>query len=83
MLVLSRHRNQQIVIGDEITVTVLSIRGETVRLGIDAPTRIPVHREEVWNALRKRAEEEAEKKAKEDEARDSDQATSSDPSDTS
>jgi len=47
MLVLSRKRNERIVIGDLVTVTVVAIRGDKVRLGIDAPKKIPVHREEV------------------------------------
>ena len=53
MLVLSRHRNQQIIIGDDIVVTVVEIRGDKVRLGIDAPSHIPVHRHEVWAALKR------------------------------
>lgn len=63
MLVLSRHRNQQIVIGDDIVVTVVEIRGDKVRLGIDAPTHIPVHRREVWDALRRREEADAKEAA--------------------
>ena len=54
MLVLSRHRNQQIVIGDDIVITVVEIRGDKVRLGIDAPPQVPVHRHEVWQALKQR-----------------------------
>ena len=53
MLVLTRRANQSIVIGDGITVTVLEIRGDQVRLGIDAPREIAVHREEVWRELHK------------------------------
>jgi carbon storage regulator len=56
MLVLSRHRNQQIVIGENIIVTVIEIRGDKVRLGIEAPPHVPVHRQEVWEALRRQAE---------------------------
>lgn len=52
MLVLSRHRDESIVIGDNIVVTVVDIRGDKVRLGIDAPTEIPVHRREVYEAIR-------------------------------
>ena len=47
MLVLSRLRDETIVIGDNIRITVVDIRGDKVRLGIDAPTEIPVHRQEV------------------------------------
>lgn len=53
MLVLSRHRDQSIIIGDDIVVTIVDIRGEKVRLGIDAPTEIPVHRREVYEAIQR------------------------------
>lgn len=48
MLCLSRKRNEVIVIGDEIVVTVLEIRGDKVRIGIDAPKNLSVHRGKVW-----------------------------------
>ena len=48
MLVLSRRANQSIVIGDDIVVTVLDVRGDQVRLGISAPRHLAVHREEVY-----------------------------------
>ena len=51
MLVLSRKRNEQIVIGDNVVLTVVDIRGDKVRLGIDAPRDVPVHREEVYKAI--------------------------------
>ena len=47
MLVLSRKRNETINIGDDVTVTVVDIRGEHVRLGVEAPKQVPVHRKEV------------------------------------
>ncbi len=53
MLVLSRHRDESIIIGDNIVVTVVDVRGDKVRLGIDAPTEIPVHRQEVYEAIKK------------------------------
>ncbi len=53
MLVLSRHRDQSIIIGDDIVVTIVDIRGDKVRLGIDAPTEIPVHRREVYEAIQR------------------------------
>lgn len=53
MLVLSRQRDQSIVIGENIIVTVVDIRGDKVRLGIEAPAEIPVHRREVFDAIRR------------------------------
>ena len=51
MLVLTRRSNQSIMIGDDIVVTVLEVRGEQVRIGIKAPREVEVHREEVFDAL--------------------------------
>jgi carbon storage regulator len=51
VLVLSRRRNEKIVIADEITITVLEVRGDQVQLGIQAPRNIPVHRWEVFRAI--------------------------------
>lgn len=59
MLVLSRQRDETIMIGDEIEITVVDIRGDKVRLGITAPTRIAVHRKEVYEAIRRENEEAA------------------------
>ena len=53
MLVLTRHANQSIMIGEDVVITVLEIRGDQVRLGIKAPRRVDVHREEVFVALHK------------------------------
>jgi carbon storage regulator len=53
MLVLSRQRDETIMIGDDIEITVVDIRGDKVRLGITAPTRIAVHRKEVYEAIRR------------------------------
>ncbi|MFN7020506.1 MAG: carbon storage regulator CsrA [Phycisphaerales bacterium] len=52
MLVLSRQRDETIMIGDEIEITVVDIRGDKVRLGITAPTRVSVHRKEVYEAIK-------------------------------
>ncbi len=52
MLVLTRRPDQRIVIGDDIVITVLDVKGDTVRLGIEAPRSVRVHREEVYAALR-------------------------------
>ena len=56
MLVLSRHRDESIMIGDNVVVTIVDIRGDKVRLGIDAPKEIPVHRQEVYEAIRRENE---------------------------
>ncbi len=53
MLVLSRHRDESIMIGDNVVVTIVDIRGDKVRLGIDAPQDIPVHRQEVYEAIKR------------------------------
>ena len=52
MLVLSRQRDETIMIGDEIEITVVDVRGDKVRLGIKAPRQIHVHRKEVYEAIR-------------------------------
>ena len=51
MLVLSRKRNEQIVIAENVVITVVDIRGDKVRLGIEAPKDVPVHRKEVYEAI--------------------------------
>jgi len=51
MLVLSRNTDESIVIGNDITITVVAIQGDKVRLGINAPREIPVHRLEVYQAI--------------------------------
>ncbi|MBM4106542.1 MAG: carbon storage regulator CsrA [Phycisphaerae bacterium] len=56
MLVLSRQRDQTIMIGDDIEVTVVDIRGDRVRLGFRAPSEVPVHRKEVYEAIRRENE---------------------------
>jgi carbon storage regulator len=59
MLVLSRKKNESIVINNDITVTVVEIRGDKVRLGIVAPKEVPVHRQEVYDAIHGKNEAEA------------------------
>jgi carbon storage regulator len=53
MLVLSRQRDESIIIGDNIIITIVDIRGDKVRLGIQAPKEIPVHRQEVYDAIKR------------------------------
>ena len=55
MLVLSRHRDESIMIGDNIVITIVDIRGDKVRIGIQAPTNVPVHREEIYEAIKREA----------------------------
>ena len=57
MLVLSRQCDQTIVIGDNIEITVVAIRGDKVRIGIDAPREITVHRKEVYEAIQRERED--------------------------
>jgi len=53
MLVLSRQKDQTIIIGDDIEITVVAIRGDKVSLGINAPRSIAVHRKEVYDAIKR------------------------------
>ena len=53
MLVLSRKKDEKIMIGDDISLMVIEIRGDKVRLGIDAPKHVAVHREEVFEAIKR------------------------------
>ena len=62
MLVLSRQRDETIMIGDDIEVTIVDIRGDKVRLGITAPKEISVHRKEVYDAIRRENREAAQVK---------------------
>jgi carbon storage regulator len=57
MLVLTRKSNQSIMIGDEIEISVLSVMGDKVRIGIQAPRSIPVYRREVYIAIQREREE--------------------------
>ncbi len=55
MLVLSRKRDERIVIGNNIVITIVDVRGDKVRVGIEAPADVPVHRQEVADALKRNA----------------------------
>jgi carbon storage regulator len=59
MLVLSRQRDETIMIGDDVQITVVDIRGDKVRLGITAPRHIQVHRKEVYDAIKRENEQAA------------------------
>lgn len=61
MLILTRRNSESLIIGDgEITVTVLGVKGGQVRIGISAPKDVPVHREEIFERIKREAESEAE-----------------------
>lgn len=53
MLVLNRKKDEKIIIGDNITLMVIDVRGDDVRLGIDAPKDVTVHREEIYEAIKR------------------------------
>ena len=59
MLVLSRQRDETIMIGDQVEITIVDIRGDKVRLGINAPRHIQVHRKEVYEAIKRENQEAA------------------------
>ena len=53
MLVLSRKKSEEVVVGDSIRVVIVEVRGDLVRLGIEAPRDVPVHRSEVYDAIQR------------------------------
>ncbi len=53
MLVLSRQKDESIMVGDNVEITIVDVRGDKVRLGITAPKEIPVHRKEVYEAIQR------------------------------
>jgi carbon storage regulator len=61
MLVLSRQKDESIIIGDDVEVTIVDVRGDKVRLGITAPKEISVHRKEVYEAIQREKKAAAEK----------------------
>jgi len=63
MLVLSRQRDESIMIGDDVEITIVDVRGDKVRLGITAPKSIPVHRREIYDAIQREKAQKAEAEA--------------------
>jgi carbon storage regulator len=63
MLVLSRQKDESIMIGDNVEITIVDVRGDKVRLGITAPKEIPVHRREVYEAIQREKGQEKEEQA--------------------
>jgi carbon storage regulator len=70
MLVLSRKKNESIVINDDITIVVVEIRGDKVRLGVEAPKEVPVHRREVYDAIKRGENEQRESRSSQVESSD-------------
>ena len=56
MLVLSRQKDESIIIGDDVEITIVDVRGDKVRLGINAPRSISVHRKEIYDAIQREKE---------------------------
>lgn len=66
MLVLSRQRDESIMIGDDVEIIIVDVRGDKVRLGITAPKNIPVHRREIYDAIQREKNENKESKESQD-----------------
>lgn len=87
MLVLSRQRDESIMIGDDVEITIVDVRGDKVRLGITAPKSIPVHRREIYDAIQrekaeaKKAEEQSQKPARRQPEKSAQQRAEKEPQD--
>jgi len=66
MLILTRRVGETLIIGDDVTVTVLGVKGNQVRIGVDAPKSISVHREEIYERIQREKEAQKQAAAKED-----------------
>lgn len=68
MLILTRRVGETVMIGDEVTITVLGVKGNQVRVGIKAPKSVAVHREEIYERIKREQQDEDEKKRGDDQA---------------
>ncbi len=68
MLVLSRKKDESIIIGDDIEITIVDVRGDKVRLGINAPRSISVHRKEIYEAIQREKSQKAKEVAENEES---------------
>ncbi len=75
MLVLSRQRDESIMIGDNVEIIIVDVRGDKVRLGITAPKEIPVHRREIYDAIQREKKEKEESQKKQQEKPQTSQST--------
>ncbi len=75
MLVLSRQRDESIMIGDDVEIIIVDVRGDKVRLGITAPKSIPVHRREIYDAIQREKKEKEESQKKQQEKPQTSQST--------
>jgi carbon storage regulator len=66
MLVLSRQRDESIMIGDDVEIIIVDVRGDKVRLGITAPKEIPVHRREIYDAIQREKNQKKEPQEKQE-----------------
>ncbi len=75
MLVLSRQRDESIMIGDDVEIIIVDVRGDKVRLGITAPKSIPVHRREIYDAIQREKKEKEEPQKEQQEKPQTSQST--------
>jgi len=75
MLVLSRQRDESIMIGDDVEIIIVDVRGDKVRLGITAPKSIPVHRREIYDAIQREKKEKEESQKEQQEKPQESQST--------
>jgi len=73
MLVLSRQRDESIMIGDDVEIIIVDVRGDKVRLGITAPKSIPVHRREIYDAIQREKSQKKEEQQKEEQQQEEQQ----------